>query len=105
MAEFSEETKGYLGRIAEAQHGCQSAIAFEISRVGDNAAGCDHKHLRVGVDSALIDSGALQKTLIEAGLITEEHYFRNLAELWEKELADRTARVRKKTGLGNLSFG
>jgi hypothetical protein len=39
------------------------------------------KHLRVGVNSALLDSGALQKVLIDKGLITAEEFLAALCEL------------------------
>jgi hypothetical protein len=46
--------------------------------------------LRVGVNTAMSDHAALVKTLIDAGLITEDVYTKNLADFMEKE-ANRAA--------------
>jgi hypothetical protein len=43
------------------------------------------KHLRVGVNAALVDSGALAQLLIEKGIITREEYLKSLADAMERE--------------------
>jgi len=45
------------------------------------------KHLRVGINSALVSTGALTKVLAEKGLITMEEYMKALADMMEKEVA------------------
>jgi hypothetical protein len=51
------------------------------------------KHLRVGVNSALLDSGALAALLIEKGIITAEEHVAKLAELAEADVASYKARL------------
>ena len=43
------------------------------------------KHLRVGINSALVESAALAGLLISRGVITEEEYFETIADAMEAE--------------------
>lgn len=73
-------------RYEAAIHGCQTAIAFELAK-GETKQ-IDPKHLRVGINSSLIDSAALAKLLIDRSVFTEEQYYEALAEAAEAELAN-----------------
>ncbi len=92
-------------RYMAAMHGVQSAIAFEIERTGEAAAGANPKHLRTGINSCLVDSFALSQLLMAKGVFTEDEYFAAIADAAEREVAELTKRVREKTGLQNISFG
>jgi hypothetical protein len=76
-------------RYAQAMHGVQSAIAFEI---GTGVMNADHKHLRVGIDSAHVSQGALAELLVEKGLITVDEYDAKLAHYAERELLSYEAK-------------
>lgn len=71
-------------RYMQAMHGVQSAIALE-QQLG--AGHIDsHKHLRVGIDSGHISTGALVELLIDKGLLTLDEYEAKLASFAEREL-------------------
>lgn len=71
-------------RYMQAMHGVQSGIAFEQSL---GQGGIDsHKHLRVGIDSGHISTGALVELLIEKNLLTLDEYEGKLASFAEREL-------------------
>lgn len=61
-------------------HAMQSGVAFTMG------PDTEPKHLRVGVNSALITSSALVKTLVEAGLIDFEKFRDNEIELLKNEI-------------------
>lgn len=75
----------YIKRYEKAAHAMQSAVQYEISS-GKNTDATP-KHLRVGINSSLTDSASLAKLLMAKGIITEEEYFKSLAEGMEQELA------------------
>lgn len=62
----------------------QSGVATEM-----NIPGRSHtttpKHLRVGVNSAMVDSSALAELLIAKGIITEDEYAEAIAAGMERE--------------------
>jgi hypothetical protein len=100
-----EERLQLAARIGTAQHAMQSATAFEIERLGLNPAGADPKHLRVGVNSALVNIDAIARVLITKGLMTEREYLTALAVGAEREAERSAALARQRTGLPNLTFG
>lgn len=63
-------------------HGMQAGVALDEVHDPVNLT---PKHLRVGVNSALVDSAALARCLIAKGLISELEYFATLADLAEIE--------------------
>lgn len=71
-------------RYAAACHAMQSGVAMEMSH---RPQPTEPKHLRVGVNSALVETGALAKILIDAGIISEEQYREALADAMEREQA------------------
>lgn len=77
----------------DAAHAMQTGVATTMTHDPHEAA---PKHLRVGVNSALVDSGALAHLLMRKGLITEEEYCLALrdgmvaeAMRYEKELTEK----------------
>lgn len=79
-------------RYAAAMHGVQTGIAYEMEHGSKET---EPKHLRVGVNSALLDSGALATLLMRKGVITEVEYFETLAEFAERELTSYEERAPK----------
>jgi hypothetical protein len=70
------------GRYMRAAHAMQSGVAMKANYERSET---EPKHLRVGVNSAMVAQGALAKLLIDAGVFTEEQYFAALADYMEQE--------------------
>jgi hypothetical protein len=95
-----------IERYESALHGIQTAMLFQIERLGLNRAGADPKHLRTGINGAMSDHGALVGLLIEKGVFTSAEYFEAIAASMETELARCSADTRRKCGLpDHVSFG
>jgi hypothetical protein len=82
LEEVERRKKAATERYAAAAHAVQTGVAVAIHR-GDQAA--SPKHLRVGVNSAMVDSGALARLLIEKRIISEVEYLEALALAMEEE--------------------
>lgn len=85
-------------RYEAAMHAMQSGVAMEIS--AGVSTDTTPKHLRVGVNSCLVDSSALACLLIGKGAISEAEYVSALALSAEREKAsyeDRLSRLFNKT--------
>lgn len=74
----------------------QTGVAMEMERIGSKET--DPKHLRVGINSTMVDTSAIARALIKKGVLTEQEYFESLVELMEKEAADYEARVQSRLG-------
>ncbi len=90
-----------LGLSYEAAlHGVQSAIKYELDRVGGKRDITDHiKHLRVGIDARAADAQGLANLLIRKGLITLEEYVEAMRLAANEELARYTQHCRETYGL------
>lgn len=78
-------------------HRVQSAIAFFEGRrdaFGERCAETEGKHLRVGVNSALVEASAMARLMFRKGLITAAEYFDVLIETWEQEVDSYRARIK-----------
>ena len=77
----------------------QSGVAHEM-------ATCDRatqpKHLRVGVNSAMVDNAALANLLIAKGVITLQEYMIAIADEMEEEVKRYEAKANK--GFGSVKF-
>lgn len=71
-------------RYKAAAHAMQTGVAYTMEFA---PAATTPKHLRVGVNSAMVDSSALAQLLIQKGVITEEEYYSALADAMEREKA------------------
>lgn len=91
-------------RYNRAMHAVQSATAYEISAFGFNSASADPKSLRVGINSAMVETHALASLLMEKGVFTEEEYLTSLVNCAEAEKKRMTERVRERTGNPNITF-
>jgi hypothetical protein len=56
------------------------------------------KHLRVGINTALVDHAALAELLIAKGLITRKEYAKALADAMEREHRRLEAAISKRVG-------
>lgn len=82
-----------IRRYAEAAHAMQTAVAIDHQRSGERDA--TPKHLRVGVNSAMVNHDAVATLLLEKGIITPDEYEAALAAAMEREVA----RYRDELGL------
>lgn len=87
-------------RYTRAAHAMQAGVGMMMNKDPLNTT---PKHLRVGVNSALVDSAVLAKLLIDKGVITEEEYLTALAEGMEAERDRYTAEVKHAFG-GNIDI-
>lgn len=98
---MNDALEEYRNRYHAAAHAMQTGV--KIDQEGGSKDGTP-KHLRVGVNSAMVDSAALAKLLMDKGIITELEYARTLAEGMEAERARYekllTERYGKKITLG-----
>jgi hypothetical protein len=69
-------------RYLAALHAMQTGVAFKMHR---DPGETSPKHLRVGVNSAMVEYAALVKLLIAKGIITEDEHYAALADAMEAE--------------------
>ena len=82
-------------RYQAAMHAMQTGVAIWMEiEPGET----EPKHLRVGVNSALLDSSALAKLLIAKGVFTDEEYALALVEMVEAEVEHYRSRLEKSYG-------
>lgn len=79
----------------------QTGVAHE--QAGGSTCGTP-KHLRVGVNSALVDGAALAKLLIAKGVFTEAEYAEAVTVEMEAEAERYAARLSEKFGV-NIKLG
>lgn len=79
-------------RYEKALHAMQSGVAMEMNF---NSKPTDPKHMRVGINSALVDSSSLARLLMDKGIITKDEYIEAMtvgmeaeAARYEKHLSD-----------------
>lgn len=89
-------------RYVAAAHAMQTGVAYVMEK---DPSETTPKHLRVGVNSAMVDHGALAKLLIEKGIITEDEYFEALAEIMEAEAANYEKTVQDLYGSDRIKLG
>jgi hypothetical protein len=73
-----------LTQNVDLMHAVQTGIEHSMSIPGDKQ--CEPKNLRLGVNSALIDSEALAIILIAKGIITERAMREAKLLLWQAEV-------------------
>jgi hypothetical protein len=72
-------------RYLSACHAMQSGVA---ALMNIDATSTKPKHLRVGINSAMVSHAAIVKLLIDKGLFTEAEYMKVLADKMETEVND-----------------
>lgn len=88
-------------RYQRAAHAMQSGVAFEMNH---DPKPTSPKHLRVGVNSAMVDSAAIAGLLIEKGVFTLEEYEKAIANQMEAEAESYERRAIERTGNPGLRF-
>lgn len=70
-------------KMFQLQHAMQTGVAVKMNFEQDETT---PKHLRVGVNMAMIESGTLAGLLLSKGVFTEEEYYTALIEGLEHEI-------------------
>ena len=79
----SEKAKSEHKRYLRACHAMQTGVATKMHIY---PAETSPKHLRAGVNSAMVDTGAVIGLLIKKGVFTEEELYEALADKMEEEV-------------------
>jgi hypothetical protein len=79
------DQKRYDAACHAMQTGVKWEMEYDLLR-GVEPHATTPKHLRVGVNSALVSHGALVKLLVEKGVITEDEYVTSQADAMEAEV-------------------
>jgi hypothetical protein len=103
-ADVRERIFNDQNRYGEAAHAVQTAIKWQMETQGTDAAGTSPKHLRVGVNMALVENSALVMLLLEKGIITDEEWYAVLADATEEEVSRLTEQAHKLGLPSNTSF-
>jgi hypothetical protein len=82
-------------RYLALSHAIQTGVAYELPKDGRSAT---PKHLRTGLDIAMVEHGALVRLLIKKGLITEEEYFEEVIAGLEDEKRQYEERLQQLYG-------
>jgi hypothetical protein len=99
----SEECSRMVARMTALLHKIQTGILFtreweEMQGIPDDRRSTGPKHLRVGVDQALIEHGALCALLIEKGIIKAKDYYETQIEFLERDVEAYTERLKERFG-------
>lgn len=90
MKEPTEEERRQWQRYLDAAHAMQTGVAFTMQQ---DPKDTDPKHLRVGINSALVETGAIVALLVDKGVTTYEEYFKYLADKMEAEVQTYAERL------------
>lgn len=90
-----------LERYLAAQHAMQTGVAMEMA-LPERQAPTEPKHLRVGINTAMVDHYALVTLLEKKGLFTHEEYLEALADAMEEEKKRYEESLSRRTGVDNV---
>lgn len=76
-------------------HAMQTGVAFELERDPSSAS---PKHLRVGINSALVNDAAMVHLLVAKGIITEAEYMAEVTAEMNREVERYEARILARYG-------
>jgi hypothetical protein len=88
-------------RYLALSHAMQSGVAMMMNYDDKSTS---PKHLRVGVNSALIESGALGGLLVTKGIITEKEYWTAIVDTLENEVAKYERLIQEITGAEKITL-
>lgn len=86
-----------LERYEAACHAMQSGVAATMDIQGRDP-GTEPKHLRVGINSSMVEHSALVRLLMSKGIISNDEYLKALADGMEEEVKRYEADLYRKTG-------
>lgn len=76
-------------------HAMQSGVAFMMNY---DTKATDPKHLRVGVNNALVEASAIVKLLVDKGICTGDEYFVILNQMLREEVDRYQKEIKEVTG-------
>jgi predicted unusual protein kinase regulating ubiquinone biosynthesis (AarF/ABC1/UbiB family) len=88
-------------RYFRALHAMQTGVAFSMDREPSQT---QPKHLRVGVNSAMVDSAAIAQLLIDKGIITRAEHVEMLASKMEAEAESYAKKLSDLNGGANIKL-
>lgn len=97
-----EERTAYRERYVKAAHAMQSGVAVQSAH---GSKQCEPKHLRVGVNGAMSDIGAVSRLLISKGVFTEREYLEAICKGMEDERDSYEAAVQALFGSTAVKLG
>lgn len=83
-------------------HAMQTGVAYVMEKEPGETS---PKHLRVGVNSAMVEHSALTLLLIEKGIITEDEYYDAMNAAMEREVQSYQDKLQRLYGAGNITLG
>lgn len=96
-----EPTEAQVKRMNELCHRMQTAIGALQSYAKQNRIRfreTEPKHLRVGVNNALIEVSAMARLLVSKGIITAEEHFDSIIQMLNFEVDSYDIRVKETLG-------
>jgi hypothetical protein len=81
---MTPEAQLHCDRYNTAVRRMQTGVEFTMGHPDDKST--QPKHLRVGVNVAMGDHAGLAQLLMDKGVITEEEYFKAIADAAEREV-------------------
>lgn len=91
-----ERRMSHTERYKKACHAMQSGVEMMMHY---NPMETSSKHLRVSVNSSMVEFGALVRILISKGIITEEEFAKGLADQMEEEAASYSQKLSDLMGV------
>lgn len=82
-------------------HAMQTGVAYKLEK---DPSDTTPKHLRVGINSALVQDSALALLLMKKGIITEDEYFDAVNEAMEREVKEYREELSRLYG-ANITLG
>lgn len=83
-------------------HAMQSGVAMKMNyEPGETTP----KHLRVGVNSTMVETGALATIFMAKGVFTEEEYYQVLIQSMQSEVNMYKEFLRQRLGDANIELG
>lgn len=83
-------------RYNSAAHAMQTGVAYSIGLDGSER---EPKHMRVGINSAMVNSHAVAELLIRKGVFTKDEYILQLADSMEMEVDRYKKYLKDKLGV------
>lgn len=86
MEKKVSDVERYVAKAHAMQTGVKLKLMAELAGAMGERAETSPKHLRVGVNSAMVETGALVKLLMAKGVFTEAEWYKTLADGMEAEV-------------------
>ena len=87
-------------KYLELCHAMQTGVAFSMEKDNKDTT---PKHLRVGINVAMSDHGALMNILFKKGIVTEDEYYDAMIESMEREVEMYRQKLKELYG-SNVNF-